>query len=101
MSRRYYVLMLITLPLFVGIYAHAQSQYPLMEKVAQKVVQKYQQSSCQELAQQKSQPPTGQEAQMMQNAVKILHENPDMREQFINIVAAPIANKLFECGMIP
>ena len=101
MSRRYYVLMLITLPLFVGIYAHAQSQYPLMEKIAQKVVQKYQQSSCEDLAQQKSQPPTGKEAQMMQKAVKALHNDPQMRTEFINIVAAPIANKLFECGMIP
>jgi hypothetical protein len=24
-----------------------------------------------------------------------------MRREFINRVAAPIANKLFECGMIP
>jgi hypothetical protein len=24
-----------------------------------------------------------------------------MREQFLNKVAAPIANKMFECGMIP
>lgn len=89
MSRLYYVLMLITLPLFVGIYAHAQSQYPLMEKIAQKVVQKYQQSSCEELAQQKSQPPTGEEAQMKQNAVEMLRKDPQMRTEFINIVAAP------------
>ena len=34
--------------------AHAQqSQYPMMDKIAQKVLQKYQQSSCQDLATQK------------------------------------------------
>ena len=101
MFRPYYVLTLLALILSFGIYAHAQSQYPLLDKIAQRVVQKYQQSSCQDIAQQKSQPPTGEEAQMMQNALEALHNNPQMREEFINIVAAPIANKLFECGMIP
>ena len=102
MSRRYYVLTLITLLLCGGIYAHAQqSQYPLMEKIAQKVIQKYQQSSCQQLAMEKSQPPTGKKAQMEQKALEILQNDPQMRTEFINRVAAPIANKLFECGMIP
>jgi hypothetical protein len=27
--------------------------------------------------------------------------DPQMRTEFLNRVAAPIANKLFECGMIP
>jgi hypothetical protein len=72
-----------------------------MEKIAQKVIQKYQTSSCQQLAQEHSQPPTGQKAQMEQNAVEALRNNPQMRTQFINLVAGPIANKLFECGMIP
>ena len=72
-----------------------------MEQVAQKVIQKYQTSSCQQLAQEKSQPPTGQKAKMEQNAINILRNDPQMRTAFINQVAAPIANKLFECGMIP
>jgi hypothetical protein len=72
-----------------------------MEKLAQKIVQKYQTSSCQELAQQKSHPPTGQQAQMEQRVVEVLRHDPQMRTEFINRVAAPIANKLFECGMIP
>ncbi|MGH7802368.1 MAG: hypothetical protein ACREOW_17365 [Thermodesulfobacteriota bacterium] len=68
-----------------------------MEKIAQKVIQKYQTSSCQQLAMEKSQPPT----QTGQQAVQMLQADPKMRTAFINIVAAPIANKLFECGMIP
>jgi ABC-type Fe2+-enterobactin transport system substrate-binding protein len=95
-----YVLAVITLVLYVGI-ASAQDSYPIMEKIAQKVIQKYQTSSCQQLATEHSQPPTGEKAQMEQNAMEILQNNPQMRTEFINRVAGPIANKLFECGMIP
>jgi hypothetical protein len=31
----------------------------------------------------------------------MLHQDPQMRQEFLNRVAAPIANKMFECGMIP
>ena len=65
------------------------------------MIQKYQTSSCQQLAQEKSQPPTGQKAEMEQRAVEVLRNDPQMRTTFINQVAAPIANKLFECSMIP
>ncbi|HYE37150.1 hypothetical protein [Methylocaldum sp.] len=73
----------------------------MMDKVVQKVLQKYQTSSCQQLANEKSQPPSGKKAQMMDRAVQMLQNDPQMRAEFINRVAAPIANKLFECGMIP
>ncbi len=36
-----------------------------------------------------------------QKAVQFLKEDPQMRVAFIDKVAAPIANKMFECGMIP
>jgi hypothetical protein len=90
----------VPLLLHVGI-ASAQESYPIMEKVAQKVIEKYQTSSCQQLAQQKSQPPSGQKAQMEQRAIQTLRNDPQMRTEFLNRVAAPIANKMFECGMIP
>lgn len=75
--------------------------YPIMDRIAAKMVDKYQSSSCQKLAAQRSQRPTGQRAAMEERAVRMLHEDPRMREEFINRVAAPIANKLFECGLIP
>jgi hypothetical protein len=31
----------------------------------------------------------------------MLRTDPQMRTAFINQVAAPIANKMFECGMVP
>lgn len=78
-----------------------QSEYPVMDKVAQKVIDKYQNSSCEDLKAQKQQPPDPQQAAMKQKVVGLLQKDPRMREQFLNKVAAPIANKMFECGMIP
>ena len=100
MIRRFSLLALVSVLLSVGI-ASAQESYPLMEMIANKIIEKYQTSSCQNLAKQKSKPPTGQQAQMEQRAVQALRNDPQMRAAFINRVAAPIANKLFECGMIP
>ena len=100
MIRRFYLLAFVSVLLHVGM-ASAQESFPIMEKIAQKVIEKYQTSSCQQLAQQKSQPPTGQQAQMEQRAIQTLRNDPQMRTAFLNRVAAPIANKLFECGMIP
>jgi len=100
MLKRFSLFALVSVLLPVGL-ASAQESYPIMDRVAQKVIQKYQTSSCQQLAMQKSHPPTGQKAQMEQRAIEILRNDPQMRTAFINQVAAPIANKLFECGMIP
>ena len=38
---------------------------------------------------------------MKQRVIGMLKSDPKMREQFLNKVAAPIANQVFECGMIP
>jgi hypothetical protein len=80
--------------LFAGV---SSAQYPLLDAAANKVIQKYQYSSCDQLWQQRGQPKSERE----QRAVDFLHSDPQMRRMFIDKVAAPIANKLFECGMIP
>ena len=74
--------------------------FPMIDKLAQRVVQKYQNSSCQQLAEERSQP-RRQKGEMEQRAIAVLRSDPQMRTEFINRVAAPIANKLFECGLIP
>jgi hypothetical protein len=76
---------------------HAQDQHPLLDQLANKVIQKYQTSSCQQLAQQKSEPPSPEKVK----AVQFLKSDPQLRTNFINKIAGPIANKLFECGFIP
>ncbi len=100
MEKRFCLLTLLSVLLCAGA-ANAQEQFPIMEKLAGKVIHKYQTSSCEQLAMERMHPPTGQKAQMEQRAIQILRTDPQMRTQFINRVAAPIANKLFECGMIP
>ena len=79
----------------------AQSQYPIIDKLADKVIAQYQNSSCAELAAKKQQQPSGQKAAAEQHAIQYLHQNPQAAQHFIDKVASPIANKLFSCGMIP
>ena len=76
-------------------------QYPVMEGIAKKVIQKYQASSCQQLWAEKGQAPTAEQLQKQEKATQMLRQDPAMRKAFLDIVAAPIANKMFECGMIP
>jgi hypothetical protein len=83
----------------VGV-AGAQ-QFPIMDKLADRVVQKYQSSTCQELIAKKSQPQPAKREMMEQKALDMLRKDPQMRAEFLNRVAGPIANKMFECGMIP
>ena len=85
----------------IGSASAQQGEYPMMEKIAAKVVEHYQTTSCEALAQEKAQPKSGQKAQMEQKAIEQLRSDANMRKQFLNKVAGPIANKLFECGMIP
>jgi len=77
----------------------SNAQYPVLDMVANKVIQKYQQSSCEDLWKKKSEktPPSAEE----QKVIGFLKSDPQMRTIFINKVAGPIANKMFACGMIP
>jgi hypothetical protein len=78
---------------------HAQDSHPILDQVANKVILKYQNSTCQQLWTEREQktPPTPQQ----QKVIQFLKSDPQMRTLFLNKVAAPIANKMFTCGMIP
>ena len=88
-------LSLATIALAAGV-AIAQ-QFPILDSIANTVVQKYQSSSCEQLWAQKAQPKSAEE----QRVISLLKADPAMRAEFINRVAAPMANKMFDCGMIP
>jgi hypothetical protein len=79
--------------------AQAQSRYPIMDDIANKIIAKYQNSTCEQLWERKSQhaPPNPEE----QRVVGILRGDPQMRAAFIDKIAPPIANKMFDCAMIP
>ena len=85
--------------LCVGV-AGAQATHPIVQELAKHVVQKYQAGSCQDIAKERSRPPQ-QHTDLERRAVEVMRANPGIRVEFINAVAAPIANKLFECGMLP
>ena len=95
MNGRYY-LFAVGLVLLCAGSAVAQ-EFPIMNMMADKVIQKYQQASCEQLWQEKGKPKSPKE----QEAVQILRSNPEMRTAFINKVSPTIVNKMFECGMIP
>jgi hypothetical protein len=91
----FYVAVALGVLVLAGV-ARAQ-QYPLLDAAANKVIQKYQYSSCEQLWEDRNKPKTQRE----QEAVNFLRNDPQMRQMFIDRVAAPVANKLFQCGMIP
>ena len=76
-------------------------QYPIVDAIANRIVQKYQTSTCQQLWQERAQAKNKPKPPQEQEAISILHNDSQMRAEFINKIAAPVANKMFECGMIP
>ncbi len=58
-------------------------EFPIMDKIANKVIQKYQTSTCEQLWQERAQKGKAPPPQMEQEALQMF------------------ANKMFECGMIP
>lgn len=75
----------------------AQAQYPILDMIAQRVIEKYQSATCEQLWEQKGKPESPRE----QEAIQMLRGDPQMASAFLNKVAGPIATKMFECGMIP
>jgi hypothetical protein len=85
---------LLVTVLVVGV---ASAQFPILDMIAEKVVQKYQTSTCEQLWEQRGKPKSAQEQEVLQ----MLRNDAQMRAAFINKVAAPVASKMFDCGMIP
>jgi hypothetical protein len=96
MTKRSCLIALLLALLYVTV---AVAQHPVVDAVANKVVQKYQTSSCQQLMQQKAQkqPPSAGE----QKAMEMLKNDAQMRHEFVGIVADQVVDKLIQCGMIP
>jgi len=75
--------------------AHAQGMF--LDYAADRVIQKYQTSTCEQLKQQRTEPQSDKEKM----ALDYLRNDAQARVAFINRIAAPVANKMFECGMFP
>jgi hypothetical protein len=73
------------------------AQGMLQDYAADKVIQKFQGATCEQLKAQKTEPPSEKE----KAAVAFLRSDDQARKIFIDKIAAPVLNKMFECGMIP
>lgn len=84
-----------------AVTAEAQTPPPappeLLDAVAGMIIEKYKSSRCEDLKDKKGGPPP----EILDGAAALLRSNPPLRVKFINKIAAPIANKMFECGLIP
>jgi hypothetical protein len=83
--------------LFITGAAVAQSGGMLLDYAADQMIKKFQTSSCEQLKAAKAAPPTDKEKE----AKAFLQGDAQAREAFVKKVAAPVLNKMFECGMIP
>ena len=93
MKKRSWLLVAVPVALVATV---AIAQFPIMDKVADKVIQKYQTSSCEQLWQNK-----GKQSPEEQRVMGFLKSDPQMRQAFFNKIAGPVMNKMFDCGMIP
>jgi hypothetical protein len=75
----------------------ASAQGMLLDFAADKVITKYQTATCDDLKAQRKEPPTDKEKE----AIEYLRNDSQARIFFINKIAAPVLNKMFDCGMIP
>ena len=91
----------------IALSACGQSKEALLDTAANFVIEKYQNASCEEVAD--MQPKSAEEAKadgspdakLQAKAIELLQNNPELREEFINRVAGPIANRMFDCDLIP
>lgn len=91
--------------IFVAVSASAMAQTPpgpppedaILEMVSGIVIDQYKTSSCEDLRTKKGAPPS----EIIAQGMAFMRDHPATRIKFINMIAAPVANRMFECGMIP
>ena len=75
----------------------AYAQGMLLDYAADRVIQKYSTSSCEQLKQMRDEPKSEKDKM----AIEFLRNDSQARVAFIDKIAAPVANKMFECGLFP
>jgi len=79
----------------------AMGQYPVVDQVAAALVQKYNSSSCADLAAERQAAAAAPESPMKQRAGALLQQDAGARAAFVNKVAPTVVNKMIVCGFIP
>jgi hypothetical protein len=91
----------LVLPCLLLATAADSQDFPVVDKIAQKLISKYQNATCEQLWQEKAQGQGQPKSAEEQRAIQILQQNPDMQAALFSQVATPIVTKMFQCGMIP
>jgi hypothetical protein len=73
------------------------AQGALVDAAAERVIKKFGSASCDQLKAQKDEPPSEEK----KIALALLRDDPKARVAFVDKIAAPVLNKMFECDMIP
>lgn len=73
------------------------AQGVLVDVAADRVIKKFESATCDQLKAQKNEPPSEKE----KIAMDLLRDDPKARVAFIDKIAAPVLNKMFECSIIP
>jgi hypothetical protein len=99
MAKRHLALVALPALLFAG--AAPAQDFPVVNMIAQKLIAKYQNATCEQLWAEKAKGQGQPKSQKEQEAIQILQGNPQMQQALFSQVATPIVTKMFQCGMIP
>jgi hypothetical protein len=81
--------------------ASARADHPIVDRVADKVIQKYRSSRCEPLQQDETESAGQPKSASEQRAMRMLHHDAAMRTEFFNEMPASVVSEPFDCGMIP
>jgi hypothetical protein len=73
------------------------AQGRLVDAAADRVIKRFEAATCDQLKAQKDEPPSEEK----KIALDLLRDDPKSRVAFVDKIAAPVLNKMFECNMIP
>jgi hypothetical protein len=88
---------IILISVVAGNTSAAFAQGMLLDYAADRVIKKYTTESCEQIKAERDQPMSERD----KLAIDFLRNDAPARKFFIDKVAAPVANKMFECGLFP
>ena len=95
MSKPVVIILLALVVLVVAGFQFAPGM--VLNLAADEVTKKFQSATCEQLKAQKDEPPS----MIKKAAVGFLRDDPQARVAFIDKIAAPVLNKMIECGTAP
>ena len=96
MSKPTRVVVIISVLIVVVVVGAWAGRGKFLDFAADKVIQKFQAATCEQLEAQKNEPKSIVE----KAAVAFLRNDTQARVAFIDKIAAPVMNKMVECGLI-